>query len=92
MAHTTQDKDRLLKRVRRLRGQVEAIERALTEERECGELLQLIAAVRGATGGLMTEVVEGHVRHHIVDPSRRPASAQAEATRELLEALRTYLR
>ncbi|MBU8896041.1 metal/formaldehyde-sensitive transcriptional repressor [Corallococcus sp. M34] len=92
MAHTTQDKDRLLKRVRRLRGQVEAIERALEEERECSDLLLLIAAARGATNGLMAEVVEGHVRHHIIDPDKKPRSPQSEAAQELIDVLRTYLR
>lgn len=92
MAHLTRDKKKLLLRVRRLRGQVEAVERALEEERECEDVLQLIAAVRGATAGLMAEVVEGHVRFHLVDPDRRPTSAQARAAQQLIDVFKTYLK
>jgi DNA-binding FrmR family transcriptional regulator len=92
MAHLVRDKKKLLTRVRRLRGQVEAIERALEQERECEDVLQLIAAVRGATAGLMAEVVEGHVRFHLVDPDRHPTSKEARAAQQLIDVLRTYLK
>ena len=61
MAHTTKEKEKLLRRVRRIRGQVDAIERALDSEQECGGSLQLMAACRGALNGLMAELIEGHV-------------------------------
>lgn len=92
MAHTSRDKDKLLMRVRRIRGQVEAIERALVEEKDCGALLQLIAAARGAMGSLMAEVVEGHVRSHLVDPDKRSDTPRARAAAELIEVLKTYLK
>ena len=59
MAHTVRDKNKLLNRVRRIRGQVDAIERALAEEQDCSDLLRTIAACRGAINGLMGEVIEG---------------------------------
>jgi DNA-binding FrmR family transcriptional regulator len=90
MAHTARDKDKLLNRVRRIRGQVEAIERALLEEHDCGEVMHLLAACRGAIGSLTAEVLEGHVRSHIVDPQGDSKRAQAAA--ELVEVLRTYVR
>ena len=90
MAHTTRDKEKLLNRVRRLRGQVEAIERALTEERDCGEVMHLLAACRGAVGSLTAEVLEGHVRAHIVDPDGD--TKRARAARELIDVLKTYIR
>ncbi|WP_394826119.1 metal/formaldehyde-sensitive transcriptional repressor [Pendulispora albinea] len=90
MAHTTRDKEKLLNRVRRIRGQVEAIERALTEERDCGEIMHLLAACRGAIGSLTAEVLEGHVRSHIVDPDGD--SKRARAAQELIEVLKTYVR
>ncbi|HJV51875.1 MAG TPA: metal-sensing transcriptional repressor, partial [Noviherbaspirillum sp.] len=65
MGHTVRDKTRLLNRVRRLRGQVDAIERALEEEQGCAEVMQLIASTRGAMNGLMAEIIEGHVREHV---------------------------
>jgi FrmR/RcnR family transcriptional regulator, repressor of frmRAB operon len=67
MIHTIEDKQKLLARVCRIRGPVEAIERALEEEAGCEKVMHLISAVRGATSGLMAEVVEDHVR----TPSRR---------------------
>ena len=70
MAHTVGEKQKLLSRVRRMRGQVEAIERALESEASCEQVLHLIAGVRGAMAGFMAEVVEDHVRSHLVDALR----------------------
>ena len=92
MAHTIRDKKKLLNRVRRIRGQVEAIEKALDQERDCSELLQTIAACRGAINGLMAEVIEGHIRFHVVDPDEKPTSKQAKAAQELMDVVKTYLR
>jgi DNA-binding FrmR family transcriptional regulator len=92
MAHTVRDKTKLLTRVRRIRGQLEALEHALAEEAECTKVLQQIAACRGAMNGLMAEVLEGHVRFHVVDPDRNPTSAQAKAAQELIDVVRAYLK
>jgi DNA-binding FrmR family transcriptional regulator len=92
MAHTIRDKKKLLNRVRRIRGQVMAIEKALDQEQDCSELLQTIAACRGAINGLMAEVIEGHIRFHVVDPDEKPTSNQARAAQELMDVVKTYLR
>jgi DNA-binding FrmR family transcriptional regulator len=92
MAHTTKDKDRLLIRVRRIRGQVEAIERAIDGEQECTGVLQLLAACRGALNGLMAEVMEGHIRFHVLAPGEAKDSPQVEAAEELIGVVRTYLK
>jgi DNA-binding FrmR family transcriptional regulator len=92
MAHTIRDKAKLLNRVRRIRGQVEAIERALDEEQDCSELLQTIAACRGAINGLMGEVIEGHIRYHVINPDAKPSSPQAAAAQQLMDVVRTYLK
>ncbi len=92
MAHTVRDKQKLLARIRRIRGQVEAIERALDGEAECERVMHLIAGVRGATAGLMAEIVEDHVRTHLVDVERHPQALNGEAAEQLLEVVRTYLR
>jgi DNA-binding FrmR family transcriptional regulator len=91
MAHTVRDKSKLLARVRRIRGQVEAIERALEAEVGCADVLQVIASVRGAVNGLMAEVIEDHVRCHVGAPSLL-AKERAEGMDELLEVVRAYLR
>jgi FrmR/RcnR family transcriptional regulator, repressor of frmRAB operon len=92
MSHTVREKQKLLGRVRRIRGQVEAIERALDCEAGCDKVMHLIAAVRGAVAGLMAEVVEEHVRTHLVDGDKHPEALNGEAAELLLEVVRTYLR
>ena len=92
MAHTTKDKKKLLSRVRRIRGQVEAIERAIDGEQECFGVLQLMAACRGALNGLMAEVMEGHIRFHVLSPSQGKNSSQAQAAEELIDVVRAYLK
>jgi DNA-binding FrmR family transcriptional regulator len=72
MTHTIREKQKLMARVRRIKGQVEAIERALDAEAECEQVLHLIAGTRGAMTGLMAEVIEDHVRGHLVDTETYP--------------------
>ena len=92
MAHTAKNKKKLLTRVRRIRGQVEAIERALDDDQECFSVLQLMAACRGALNGLMAEVMEGHIRFHVLAPGNGGNSPQREAAEELIDVVRTYLK
>ena len=89
MAHTTRNKEKLLVRVRRIRGQVAALEKALSEEDDCSKILQLIAGSRGAMDGLMAEVLEGHIRLHVANPK---ASDRAHATEGVIELIRSYLK
>ena len=92
MTHTIRDKQKLLARVRRIRGQVEAIERALDNESGCEQVMHLLAGVRGAMAGLMAEVVEEHVLTHLVDAEKYPKALNAEAASQLLDVVRTYLK
>ena len=92
MGHLIRDKQKLLARVRRLRGQIEGIERALEKEAGCDQVMHLLAGARGAMAGLMAEVVEDHVRSHLVDPVAHPGALDPRATEQLLEVVRTYLR
>jgi DNA-binding FrmR family transcriptional regulator len=92
MTHTVREKQKLLARVRRLRGQIDAIDRALESEAECDQVLHLIAGARGAMAGLMAEVVEDHVRSHLVDAETHPDALKTEAVEQLLEVVRTYLK
>ena len=92
MAHIVRDKQKLLNRVRRIGGQVRAIEKAVAEGQDCAIVLQTIAACRGAINGLMAEVVEGHIRYHVVDPDHRPTSEQARAAQELIDIVNRYLK
>lgn len=90
MAHTRESKKTMVARVRRIRGQVEAIEKALNADQECSDVLQLIAATRGAINSLMNEVVEGHIRHHVLSP--KPATAEREGAEELIAIVRSYFK
>jgi DNA-binding FrmR family transcriptional regulator len=92
MAHTIRDKKKLLNRVRRIRGQIEAVEKAIEQEHECSTILLTIAACRGAINGLMAEVIEGHIRFHVVDPDRQPTSERSRAAQELIDVIKTYLK
>lgn len=91
MPHTLRDRDKLTARVARIRGQLDAVGRALDEGRECSEVLQQIAAIRGAVNGLLGEVLEGHVREHIAGQNVPPQERE-EAVEELIGVLRRYLR
>ena len=91
MSHTTKNKAKTLSRVRRIKGQVEAIERALETEGECEEILQLVASCRGALNGLMTELIDGHLRFHVLDPEQKTRTSQLEAADELMAVVKRYL-
>jgi DNA-binding FrmR family transcriptional regulator len=89
MSHLQSDNDALLKRVRRIAGQVGAIERALTSGDDCATTLHLVAAVRGAVNGLMEQILEAHGREHVTHPDLTDAERQAGLD-ELLTAVRRY--
>ena len=91
MAHTVEEKKRLLNRVRRIMGQVAAIERTLDQEGECAEVLHNISACRGAMDALMAEVIEGHIRFHILADDSA-TDEQTRAADDLVAALRAYLK
>ena len=92
MSHTIRDKKKLLDRVRRIRGQMEGVEKALEQEKDPAQILQNIAACRGAMNGLMAEVMEGHIRLHVVDPERKPTPEQTEAVEEIIDVIKAYLK
>ncbi len=92
MAHTIRDKKKLLNRVRRVRGQVEAVERLLENENECSEILQQIAACRGSINALMSEVLEGHIRFHLVDRRENHKAHKGSAVEEVISVTKSYLK
>ncbi|MFD2427081.1 metal/formaldehyde-sensitive transcriptional repressor [Sphingobium scionense] len=89
MGHLNEGNDELLKRVRRIAGQVAAIEKALTANADCTTTLHLVAATRGAINGLMDEIIEEHVRDHVADPDLTTAERAAGAE-ELIAVIRRY--
>jgi DNA-binding FrmR family transcriptional regulator len=92
MAHTIQDKTRLLQRVRRLRGQVDAIERALDKDADCAKVMQLTVSARGAANGLMAQLLEDHIRIHVSDPTRDRDRERARGAKHLIDVVHAYLK
>lgn len=92
MSHTIHEKSKLLARVRRIRGQVEAIEHALEQEADCERVMHLIAGVRGATSGLMAAVMEDHVRNHLIDVEHQRGASATDAAQQLVEVVHAYLK
>ena len=92
MTHTVVEKRRLLNRVRRLRGQIQALERALEADAGCTEVMRLLTAGRGAINSIMAEVVEDHILMHMIDEDRKPSRAELKAAEELLAVLRSYIK
>lgn len=88
MAHLQND-DALLKRIRRIAGQVAAIERALVSGKDCATTLHLTAAARGAMNGLMDAIIESHVRDHVARPDLSDDDRTAGAE-QLIAAIRRY--
>ena len=91
MSHTIREKQKLLNRVRRIKGQLEAIERALEEERGCVDVLQQITSCRGAMNGLLAVVLEDHIRTHLVDADTHEEPA-GSATDQLIEVVHSYFK
>lgn len=92
LAHGVEEKQKLLNRARRLRGQIDALERAIDAEESCEEVMRLLAAARGAINAIMAEVVEDHILMHMLKPEGKPTRAERKSLDELLDVLRTYIR
>lgn len=91
MTQSTTGKQKLLNRVRRIRGQLDAVERALLQEAGCAAVLQQATACRGALDGLIAEVVEDHIREHVIDPHAPPDDPRAQAAEELVGIVHSFL-
>lgn len=85
------EKQKLLSRIRRLGGQIDAVERSVRAGDECADILMLLAAIRGGVNSLMAEILEDHIRLHITHPDRRSESGE-ELTEDLIGLVRAYLK
>jgi FrmR/RcnR family transcriptional regulator, repressor of frmRAB operon len=90
--HTTRDKEKLIARIRRIRGQVEAVEKAIAKEEDCAKVLTTVAACRGALTSLTAEILEDHIRFHVLDPEAKSNSKRAAAGEELIDVVRAFLK
>lgn len=91
MAHVDKEKTKLLNRLRRIRGQLEAIERAVEEDSECARVLQQATSCRGAMDGFIAEVIEDHIREHMVDAGAPADDPKVQAAEDLVAIVHAYL-
>jgi DNA-binding FrmR family transcriptional regulator len=91
MASESREKQKLIARVRRIRGQVDAIERSLTGSEPCADVLMLLANIRGGINSLMAEVLEDHIRLHMLSPEKEKTDS-TELAEDLIELVRAYLK
>ncbi len=92
MSHVHAEKTKLLNRLKRIKGQLEAVERAVGEDGECAQVLQRATACRGAMDSFIAEVIEDHIREHMIDPDAPPEDPRVQAAEELVGIVHTYLK
>ena len=90
MPHIDKEKQKLVARIKRIRGQVESIERSLTAGDNCADVLMLLANVRGGINSLMAEVLEDHIRLHLLQEGHAPLTP--ELGEDLIDLVRSYLK
>jgi DNA-binding FrmR family transcriptional regulator len=91
MSHIVREKQKLVARIKRIRGQVHAIERSLTTGDDCADVLMLLANVRGGINSLMAEVLEDHIRLHMLTPEKN-SMPSTELAEDLIDLVRAYLK
>lgn len=92
MSHVAAEKQKLLNRLKRLRGQIDALERAIDGDVECARVLQQATACRGALEGFIAEVIEDHIREYMIEPDLPVSDPKVQAAEELVAIVRSYLR
>lgn len=92
MSHIDELKPQLQPRINRIKGQIAALERALEQDKECIDILQQVAAIRGAVNGIMHHVLEEHIRHHLGGSADDQAENKAKQVDDVLQVLKTYLK
>ena len=90
MTHLDKEKQKLIARIKRIRGQVDSIERSLTSGDDCADVLMLLANVRGGINSLMAEVLEDHIRVHLIVDGHAPLTP--DLGEELIDLVRAYLK
>ncbi len=91
MNHVEKEKKKLLNRLKRLKGQIGALERAIEDDSACTRVLQQATSCRGALDGFIGEVIEDHIREHMIDPATARDDPRTVAAEELVEIVHAYL-
>jgi DNA-binding FrmR family transcriptional regulator len=88
MSHLSKEKLDLVTRTKKVIGQLESVLRGLNDDEQCADVLQRLAAARGAINSLMGELLEDHIRNHMP----RNTKSSEEAADDVIEIVRTYLK
>ena len=88
MPHKIKEKTKVLARVNRIKGQLDAFAKATESDEDCYQIMQLLSSCRGALNGLMGEIVEGHIREHIVEAENKKIAT--ESGEELIEIMQSF--
>ena len=92
LRHTVREKQKLINRVKRIRGQVAAVEELLEGDADCERAIHTLAACRGAISSLMAEILEDHIRYHVIDPASDRESHERQAAEQLVDIVKSYLK
>ena len=90
MSHVFKDRKRISNRINRIKGQLDSVGKMLDKEEYCLSVMQTLAACRGALNGLMGEIMDGHIKYHIMSEPETMSSPQDKAANELIKLLKTY--
>jgi len=90
MAHVVEQKSKIKSRIKRIKGQLEAVEKGIEEGKDCYSVLQTLSACRGGLNGLIGELVEGHIKEHVMKNPNQPKTAQDKSALELVKLIKTY--
>jgi DNA-binding FrmR family transcriptional regulator len=91
MGHVAKERQKLLNRWKRLRGQLEAIERAVETDTECARVLQQATSCRRALDGFIAGVIEDHIREHMLDPDTPRDDPRTQSAEELVAIVHANL-
>lgn len=92
MKHVIKEKRKTLTRVKRIRGQIDAVATAIENDEHCYDILLTVSSIRGALSGLMVELIENHLMNHVVDGQTQLSPSQVTAARELMAALHSFVK
>ena len=90
MPHLITDKKKLVARMRRIRGQIESIERAIESDTECQQILETLASVRGALMGVMSALMESHLLNHVLDSNSKLADQHSRVAKEMVRIVKAF--
>ena len=86
------DKDKVLKRLRRIEGQVRGLQRMVEDEKYCIDVLTQVSAATKALQSFSLELLEEHLAHCVVEAAREGGSAADEKVREASDAIARLVR